>query len=418
MQDELLKPDAHHVLVYRVDGQYVLDSDRMQPTDERVINATHVSMVDVRRNAPAVVRLTIPSADAADFEVVVTFTCTVTDPVAVVRGGVDAREALWSYLMAHNRIFELGLDYPLSEVNDVRRAVSAQVTAYVTIKPPAVPGMSVSIASVEVTNPEFLTDLEEKSRWKRVEAQLAEREQEHQHRLRAGQLLNDHSIESVQQEHKHRMDDRVHTRDRGKDVADAQHQQTLAKERAQFEREQFEETMKTIGDDPRRALTAAFVSGRIDATTLSEQLRQLDDKDRAAKLEELALERAERRLELAAKREDKQLKREERLRQEEQLRAKEQRLAEQDREDRLRDEENSRQDERERFQWRIKLLQQAAEKGHFDMVNLHADRLYAEVVGLELTDGEATQQSLPVGEAPVAELESEDSEAQVLEDDD
>lgn len=423
--DELLKPDAHHVLVYRVDGQYVLDSDRMLPVDERVIGATYVSMVDVRRNAPVSVVLNIPSADAADFEVVVTFTCTVTDPVAVVRGGIDAREALWSYLKAHHRIFELGLDYPLSKVNDVRRAVGAQITAYVTIKPPTVPGMNVSMANVEVTNPEYLKKLEEQSRSKEAEARLAAQEQENRHRLKAGQVLNDHSIETVQQEHQHRMDDQVHTRGREKSLTDARHQRAMASEQVQFEREQFEENMLTIGENPRRALMAAFVSGRIDASTLSEQLRQLDEKDRAAELHELTLEREERRLEreehqleLAAKREEKQVKREERHRTDEQRRADQQRLADQAREDRLRREEQDRQDERERFQWRIKLLQQAAEKGHFDMVNLHADRLYAEVVGLSPLDGEATQRSLPEGETPVAELESEDSRAQVREDDD
>ena len=404
--DDLLKPDAHHVLVYRVDGQYIVDSDRMGASDERVINATHVSMVDVRRNTPVEAVLTIPSADASTFEVVVTFTCTVIDPVAVVRGGIDAREALWSYLKTHHRIFELGLDYPLSEVNEVRRAVSAQVTAYATIKPPVVPGMSVSIASVEVTNPEFLKDLEEKNRAKEAELRLAEREQEDQHRLKTGQLLNDQQLETIQQEHRHLIDDRGQDRDRTMESVGARHWRAMAGEQADFERHQFAENMKTIGESPRRALMAAFVGGRIDASALAEQLRLLDEQDRGATLRELTLEREHKRRKLGDRRSLEEQQRLDRLRQ-----------AEQEREDRIRREENLRQDERERFRLRIDLLKQAAEKGHFDMVNLQADRLYAEVVGLTPIDGTATG-SLPEAASPVAELESEDSTTQVREEDD
>ncbi|MCY1145783.1 hypothetical protein OWR29_47980, partial [Actinoplanes sp. Pm04-4] len=134
---------------------------RMNGADEQVVQATHVSLVDMRRDAPVVTRLEIPSRDQSTFEVLVTFTCTVTDPIAVVRGGVNAEEALLGHLKAHNRIFELGLDYPLAEINEVRRLVSAQVKAYLTIRPPTVPGMSVAIKSVEITSPELIARYEQ-----------------------------------------------------------------------------------------------------------------------------------------------------------------------------------------------------------------------------------------------------------------
>lgn len=406
---ELLKPDAHHVLVYRVNGVHVLDGDRMRRTDEQVVDATHVSMVDMRRNAPVRVVLEIPSADTSQFEVVVTFVCTVIDAVAVVHGGVDAQEALWSYLQAHNQIFGLGMDFQLSQVNELRRAVSAQITAYTTIKPPTVPGMAVTMASVEVANPEYLAKYEEQHRGKDVEQRLAELEQENQHRLQAGQVLNDHSLETVKQEHTHRIADHDHSRDQTIATSDAQHRQQLADEQAAFERKQFNLQMDAIGRDPRRALTAAFVNGRIDASTLAERLRALDDQDEEMRQRKLALERDERRELLAAEREDRQWEREQqRL------------LSERQREDDLRREQQAREDEGNRLSMRLNLLKQAAEKGHFDMVNLQADRLYAEVMGLEPPAMETTTTpTLLAADAPVAEIESDaDRTAQVREEDD
>ena len=94
MRLDLPRPDAHHELVYRVSGRYVLDRTVCRGNDDRVMNATHVSLVDTRRNAPVTVGFWIPSGDAASFEVTVTFICTVTDAVAVVRDGVDAQETL------------------------------------------------------------------------------------------------------------------------------------------------------------------------------------------------------------------------------------------------------------------------------------------------------------------------------------
>ena len=86
------------MLVYRVDGDYLLDSARLRRGDDDVVRATHVSVVDMRSGAPVVVELSIPSRDAAEFAVHATFACTVTDPVAVVRDGVCAGIALRSYL--------------------------------------------------------------------------------------------------------------------------------------------------------------------------------------------------------------------------------------------------------------------------------------------------------------------------------
>jgi hypothetical protein len=72
--EELPRPDTHQSLVYRVGGELVLDDDRLSSMDERMVNATNVSVVDMRRDALVEARLKIPSADASHFDVIVTFT--------------------------------------------------------------------------------------------------------------------------------------------------------------------------------------------------------------------------------------------------------------------------------------------------------------------------------------------------------
>lgn len=390
---ELLQPDSHQVLVYRVNGDYVLDSDKMDGTHERVVQATHVSMVDMRRDAPVVVRLEIPSADASFFEVMVTFVCTVEDPVAVVRGGINAESALWSHLKAHNRIFELGLDHPLTAVNDVRRIVSAQVKAYLTICRPSVPGLTVSVASVEVSSPEVLRKYEAAHLDKTLDQRLAELEQANLHRLTAGQKLNGYTLESSDQEHHHRLADRDHERNQAIAASDADHERDLAARRSDFARREFALNMDTIGDNPRYALMAAFADGRIEATTLSEQLRALDESDREARMLMAQREREERLQLQAADRDDQrearqrkearlQREHEERLRLADQARADQLRKDEQERADRLLREQHEREDQKAKLGMKVGLLQQMTERGHFNSSEMQADRLLAEVMDL------------------------------------
>jgi hypothetical protein len=461
--NDLLKPDAHHVLVYRIGGNYVLDSDRMGGSDERVVQATHVSLVDVRRDAPVVVRLEIPSKDAASFEVLVTFTCTVTDAIAVVRGGVDAQQALWSHLKAHNRIFELGLDYPLSAINDVRRVVSAQVKAYLTIRPPSVPGMTVSVASVEMTSPEVLAGYEKSQREKDYEVRLAEMELEHQRRLALGRQYNEHTLADEQQEHEQKLngrarhgirveavaqaeheevlDGRAHQHKRDEAIADAANEQLLAGSRSAFARSEFALNLETIGNDPRRALMAAFADGRIDARTLSEQLRELDDQDRLAQIEQAQREREERLQLQSAEREDRRLEQELKQRRKEREHAEELRMSdlereerqrqdEQKRQDRLEQERNAREDrrrkediertdrqrkeeaerlaEQQERQRQFELLKTMTAQGHFNNSDMQGDRLLATVMNLPQPEVDnAEKPSLPSDEPP-AQIDDEE----------
>lgn len=470
---DLLKPDAHHVLVYRIAGNYVLDSDRMGGSDERVVQATHVSLVDMRRDAPVVVRLEIPSKDAASFEVLVTFTCTVTDAIAVVRGGVDAQQALWSHLKAHNRIFELGLDYPLSAINEVRRVVSAQVKAYLAIRPPSVPGMTVSVASVEMTSPEVLANYEKSHRDKDYEVRLAELELAHQRRLAAGRQFNEHALANDQQEHDAQLNSRVRQsvrieslaqaeheelldgqaqqHKRNQAVANASHEQLVAGKRSAFARSEFALDMETIGNDPRRALMAAFADGRIDARALSEQLRQLDDQDRLAQIEQAQRDREERLQLQAAEREDwrteqelKQRRKErehaERLRRSDEEREDHRRREDQEREDRLERERAEREDrrlkeeaeredrkrkedaerlaEQQERQRQFELLKTMTAQGHFNNSDMQGDRLLATVMNLPQPEVDTAEKPSLTRDEPQAQIDGAEDQDQGLREED
>ncbi|MDI6098171.1 hypothetical protein QLQ12_06085 [Actinoplanes sp. NEAU-A12] len=462
---DMLKPDAHHVLVYRVAGNYIQDSDRYGGSDERVVQATHVSMVDMRRNAPVVVRLEIPSQDAAAFEVFVTFTCTVIDPIAVVRDGVDAQQALWSHLKAHNKIFELGLGFPLSEVNKVRPVVSAQVKAYLTIRPPTVSGMEVTVASVEMSNPDVVAKFATTHRDRDYEVKLAELELKHQHRLATGRQFNDHDLANTQLDH----DESVHTRkrntsrreefadtvhghdldsltrhhareidglqhqhDRDQEAASAAHQQILAGNRSAFARSEFAQDMEMIGQDPRRALIAAFAAGRIEAPELSDKLRQLDDQDRLAQIEQAQFERehvlrieADKRADdqAARGREERRKEREhtERMRQAEQNRTERVEKARDDRADRLLQEQRDRDDrirreqadrlaDQESREQQYSLLKILAANGQFNNSDMQSERMLAEFMNVPVPEVDSAEKPSLTTRASVA-TEGDDDDA-------
>ncbi|WP_425880301.1 hypothetical protein [Micromonospora sp. DT41] len=357
--DELPRPAAHQSLVYLVGGDLIVDDGRMSTADEQIVNATNVSVVDMRRDALVVVRIDIPSLDASYFEVLVTFRCTVDDPVAVVGGGINASEVLQGHLKAHHRIFELGLAYRIAEVNEVRRVVSAQVRAYLTHVPARVSGMQVRFANVEVSSPKELIDYEGCARSKDFANRLDQQEMQYLHQKDAGSAAHSRRMESGQRNHEIDLDGRSHEHELHKATASAAqelevdgrlHVHTLRKEseaaaqhleldawshahglrkgsadidyeldvvqrRGAVARSEFDRNVEMIGGDPKRALLAAYAAGQLDAQGLSVGLKAIDDslRDRAVQAalqereEKLALRAAEldeRRVERGWERED------------------------------------------------------------------------------------------------------------------
>src|SRR5438105_12952684 len=84
---DLPLPNAHEAVVYKAAGKYVVDDGRSRLSDDHVVNATNITVVDMREDAPVTVQATIPSAGAAEFVVHVTFLCTVRKPEEAVEAG-------------------------------------------------------------------------------------------------------------------------------------------------------------------------------------------------------------------------------------------------------------------------------------------------------------------------------------------
>lgn len=270
--DEVPPLQPHEVLVYRVNGHFVVDDGRHGRNDGRVVNATSVSVVNVQRGADVEVVFEIASMDAAKFTVQVNFRCSVIDAVTVVKDGQkNATEVLLSYLRGYQPLFELGLRHPLSDVNTVRRKAGFHVKAYVTQRAPEIPGLSIALSNVQVLTPEELGTQEEERRQAEREQARKEREQ------RAGQLLK-----LREQENAHLLD----------------------RLRAQHDIDQAGTIAEANGDDPRRAVLLAHVRGEITADDYARRLRELDEEDRRQQREIDEIERAEAREKAAIERQD------------------------------------------------------------------------------------------------------------------
>ncbi|MFD4642712.1 hypothetical protein ACFWN2_35755 [Lentzea sp. NPDC058436] len=391
--DELPKPAAHEMLVFRVDGEYVPDYGRLGPRDEQVVRASHVSLVDMSRDAPVLVAVSIQSGEASAFTVHVTFTCTVNDPVVAVRDGVNAAVVLHSYLTSHQRLFELGLARKFSDINEVIRDVSAQVRAYFEVRPITVPGMTIGLAGVEVLTPQELVEFEKTVRDKEREHVLALKQQAQAHRLVYESERDDQTLGEVRRRHRNEteLDQRGHDRtvqvgdqrhrhdleavDRRHahliEAADDQHELRSAGARRQFERDQFERDLELVDGDTRKALLYALASGKLDQRELVSELRNEADREsaladsRQARDREYELMKRERdldhqRLQLESDRYDQDAARAERLRRY---------TAE-------------REDERRRFDANVQLVQNLAARGHLDTLNLPIEKIVADVLDM------------------------------------
>ncbi|MEU5384557.1 hypothetical protein [Kitasatospora cineracea] len=268
---ELPTVSAHEVMVYRVDGKYHLDTGQRRLSDQQVVEASHVSVVDLRRNTPVTVTLAIPSAEASEFEVVVTFVCTVTDPVEIVEEGLtDAALALRAYLRSHRRFFELGLDHRLKDLNTVRRNVSAQVMAYTIERPLKARGMTAELESVQVRTPEVLSDFEQQRRTQEFDLTLAFEQQR-----------NHHTLNSQRQQYTQDLDDRDREHRHGALTADQANQLLLELERREFELRAARLTKDQVGDSPIAAAHYAHAAGGLDSAELMRILQQDLDNQRA-----------------------------------------------------------------------------------------------------------------------------------------
>jgi hypothetical protein len=354
--EEIPKIKPHEVLVYRVGSKFVVDERRLRTYDEMVVHASSVSVVSVRRGTEVTVSFQIDSKDGLKFTVKVTFVCSVVDPVIVVRDGqVDASDVLLAYLKGYQDLFDLGLKHPISEINDLRSEAAFQVKAYMALRPPAIPGMEIALANVQVETPTVLADL--------------------------GQLANEQLIQlqKVQAE----------------ELLEARRQSHILDKTAKLG--------EAVGDDPKRALDMAHADGGLSSQEYAERVQQLDEaRQQREQAERLAAETREftvqdrdaqwahddGRTESDWQRSQRELERQEAIqRRREELEAdiklRERRVALEDRDSQWAREERKAEAEwqhsqletgrtetiqrrREELEANIKLLQMLAERGHLD----------------------------------------------------
>lgn len=379
---EIPQGKANHRLVYRIDGEYVLDNAALPLDSLAVLSASHVSLVDVAHDVEVVVQLDIPSKDADKFTLRVTFVCTVTDAIALVReGSAEVAATLRAYLKSHHRLFELGLDYPLKEINQARRKLNAQVKAFTTINPPLFTGLTAELASTELLTPDGIATLEKSLR-----------EQERRHAIDRRMQADKHDLHD--DETRYTQFDAARTQ---------QHEFDLDSDRRDYERYQYRKQMEAIVADAESALILALTNREITAKEFAEEITRREQ-------EQLDASRAEAHQQREWEREDARWDQEStRLRWDAER--------EDRREDRRRDElklDHSREDDRRRKEWEradqnrkrelsAALITELVRRGFLDTANINVE----EVVNTVL-DGQLEQSRPDAGELPAAKSEQDD----------
>ncbi|HEX6359671.1 SPFH domain-containing protein [Actinophytocola sp.] len=358
--DEIPRPLASQRLVYFTRGDYLLDTSALPLDSSSVMDASRVSVVDITTDTQVVVMLGIPSQDATSFTMRVTFLCTVEDPVAVVRtGGHDAEAMLSGYLKAHSRLFEVGLDYALTEINDVRRKLSSQVRAYVTVVPPEFAGMTATLASVEVLTPDELAKFQESLR-----------DEQQKHTVDFERQRNEHRLKEQQQHYEHQREADGH-----------RHARVLNAEQQDYERDQLSRTSDVVGGDPIAALVLSHAAGDISARELADELKELRRQevaqDREDLLTRLEIERERDKAEWEADRLDRARRtewaREDQLDRDKALLRREM----WEREDR----KLERETELKQLEAKLEVIRELGKHGHLDNANLHLDKVVNDLLG-------------------------------------
>jgi hypothetical protein len=317
-ESEMPALNPHEVRVYRVGGQFIVDDGRRGPDDNRVVNATSVSVVNMRRGADVGASFEIASKDAAKFTVQVNFVCSVVDPVTVVRDGqTDASESLLAYLKGYQPLFELGLKHLLDEINAVRREAGLHVKAYMTIRPPEISGMSIALANVQVMTPQELAEHEERRRKEEREQSLeAERlqgeqtlkqqRQQGEHVLKERQQEGDQVLRQRQQQSEQLFNLKQQESEQLAKLMQQENEHLLGVRERQHSIEEIGSFAEVLRSNPRQVLLLAHIRGEVNADDLARRLRQLDEEDwqRAREVQEaerLAREKAREILRADAK---------------------------------------------------------------------------------------------------------------------
>jgi hypothetical protein len=243
-----------HRLVYRVDGDYISDNFALALNSPTVLAASHVSLIDVSRNAPIIAEFEIPSRDAGAFTVRATFLCTVTDPIAVAQEGpADLTATLEAYLKSHYPFEEIGRSHDLGEINDVRCMINARAEAFTTFVPPKVAGVQMKFASAQVLEPGDRKNFYDTFREENFRAKLDQLQQHN-----AQQLQSDHG-----------------QFERGEATLQQTHRNNLRAQQLQDDLEAYRATAETVPGNAHDFGLFAVAKGDISAREFFGEVRQM-----------------------------------------------------------------------------------------------------------------------------------------------
>jgi len=324
----------------------------------------------------------------------VTFVCTVTNAVTVVREGLcDAQASLRAYLKSHHRIFELGLEYHQKQINEVRRDVNAQVKAFTTLKPPVIPGIVIELRSVEVLTPAELKQFLDSRRTIEYKHELETAEQRFGHSLTSERQHHDQWLESDRVQYEQTVAAKRQLHDQKLEWDRVRHEQGVSAESQKHElsrradlsayerwqrsldREELTQLSELVGRDPQSALAYAYLAGQMGAGEMADRLE-------AAQHRKWDLEREERLAALDRGHQERLIELEQKS---EQLRWSRERSWD---EKKWRREERgySREDERRKQEIRLEVIRELGKRGYLDMFNIDANRLLDEIAAAAPAD--------------------------------
>ena len=142
------------LLVFNDGRTWTSAQGRVAGTESFVVDALSVSVVWTRMR-DVEVEVPIPSANPADdFTVLARFTCRVEKPELVAeQGPIDVARILGNFLRQDRGLHSKGEQFTIDEIHHVRHAVDARVRAFCDEVSPHIPGLEVTLSSVEVLTP-------------------------------------------------------------------------------------------------------------------------------------------------------------------------------------------------------------------------------------------------------------------------
>jgi hypothetical protein len=140
------------VYVFEYDGCFQDPySRRVNGNELHVVDATAVSLIQLRDRLITVRRLVPSSRTSINLVVSVTFRCVVTDPISVAGGGLtDLDSVLSTHIAADRELATLGQTVRPERAADSVLRIEAQSRAHCTVNPTDVKGVECLIAAVQV----------------------------------------------------------------------------------------------------------------------------------------------------------------------------------------------------------------------------------------------------------------------------